>query len=118
MYGPCARLNLPSTSHPMSTAGIPSTGYSVGTPSKTTAWSTQSELTCGAEVKDGDREGELNADGGELEPMNETNVDFDWLSDYTADELFDVDELLRTLEDDPKFSTGCQDGAAEHLEHK
>ncbi|KAI3427836.1 AP2/ERF domain-containing protein [Psidium guajava] len=121
MYGPCARLNLPNASHPMSfgdsavtvttpvgttanTAGTPSTGYSAGTPSETTASSSQSELTSGAEVKDGYHEGESNVDGGEMEPRNETNVDFDWLSDYTVDELFDVDELLRTLEDDPKFA--------------
>ncbi|KAF8036853.1 hypothetical protein BT93_C2544 [Corymbia citriodora subsp. variegata] len=122
MYGPSARLNFPSASHPMSfgdlavtattpvgttayTAGTPTTGYSAGTPSEATTLSSQSELTCGPEVKDGDREGESNADGGEMELKSESNADFDWLSDYTVDELFDVDELLRTLESDPKFST-------------
>ncbi|XP_030451346.1 dehydration-responsive element-binding protein 2A-like [Syzygium oleosum] len=132
MYGPCARLNFPTASHTMSfgdsavaattpvgttanTAGTPSTGYSAGTPpstgysagtpSETTTSSSQSELTCGPEVKDGDREGESNADGGEMELKSKSNVDFDWLSDYTVDELFDVDDLLRALENDPKFST-------------
>ncbi|KAI6676147.1 hypothetical protein NL676_036943 [Syzygium grande] len=82
-----------------------STGYSAGTPSETTTSSSQSELTCGPEVKDGDREGESNADGGEMELKSKSNVDFDWLSDYTVDELFDVDELIWALENDPKFST-------------
>lgn len=131
MYGPCARLNFPTASHPMSfgdldarattpvgttanttgtpstgySAGTPSTGYSAGTPSEATTLSSQSELTGGPEVKDGDRKGESNADGGEMEPKSESIVDFDWLSDYAVDDLFDVDELLRTLESDPKFSS-------------
>ncbi|KAI4382883.1 hypothetical protein MLD38_008786 [Melastoma candidum] len=116
MYGPCARLNLPGLNPG---AVEESTSYSAWTPAESTSSSNKSEQMYSPVLEEeADRERDNGdpsnctanrpADKLKVEPGSD-DLDMEWLDSYTLEELFDVDELLRALEDDPTFASRSSD---------
>lgn len=123
MYGPLARLNFPSNRATASSSleessSATATLSSVDTANESTSSSTPSEQRYGheataaaaakdaesemkVEVKNEYREDSKQQDHGGVNDKGE----IDWLTDYPVEELFDVDELLQALENDPQFSS-------------
>lgn len=107
MYGSSARLNFPITASSMEE----STVSSVENPNRTTSSSALSRpkeakatTTEGAE-SGGSAVEEEEADEWTKQPDRcDDSREFDWLNDYTLEELFDVNELLQELDNYPQFS--------------
>lgn len=125
MYGSSARLNFPinpcNTASSLEESSATATASSVGTPNESSSSSIPFRPGRGHETATVSAKGtDSDVSAIKVEEKNEQQEhanqqcphddvgDFDWLNDYTVEELFDVDDLLQALEDDPQFSAGVQ----------
>nr|KYP73096.1 Dehydration-responsive element-binding protein 2C [Cajanus cajan] len=129
MYGPCARLNFPHISDYASVkeslkesslaASSSCSSAATAVSETTTTTSNQSEVCAAEDVKEKSREATHDA-GQVAEDVNRDQMDFSWidnfdfnddyLKSFSTDELFQVDELLGHLDNNPIDDTGLMQG--------